>query len=361
MKTIFAKQRPYGPTPTRQSHIPRWFLGLALFVIAGVVAACGDSGSTTDAEPDAADALDAMTLMLNWSPNAHHAGIYAALSLGLYEEQGINLELIEPSSSSSVEQALAAGQVHVGISQAESLIPARAVDIPVVAIATLFGVNDSALMADANTATLNSGANLSGLTYGGWGAAFEEEIIAELLRCEGVDPSEMDFVEVGDADYLVGFDQGHYDVAWVFNGWDGLRATEILDRDMSFLSFKDHLDCIPNWYTPIFIASEAYIGESPYMLERFLAATADGYQRVAHDPTLGITALTAAAPELDADLVDAAVNYYSDLYLTNGEFGVMEEDEWQAFIDFLSSAGIIDVDIKAADVFTNEFLPHSTD
>lgn len=361
MKQRFTHHGYAAKDESTRSHSRGWILGLALLVVVSVVAACGNSGSTTDAESDTPASLDSMTLMLNWSPNAHHAGIYAALSLGLYEEQGIDLQLIEPSSSSSVEQALAAGQVQVGISQAESLIPARAVEIPVVAIATFFGVNDSALMADANTATLSSGASLSGLTYGGWGAAFEEEIIAELLRCEGVDPSEMDFVEVGDADYLVGFDQGHYDVAWVFNGWDGLRATEVLDRDMSFLSFKDHLDCIPNWYTPIFIAAEAFIEESPDLLERFLAATSDGYQRVAEDPTLGITALTAAAPELDAALVDAAVNYYSSLYLTDGEFGTMEADQWQAFINFLSSAGIIEAGIAAADVFTNEFLPQSTD
>lgn len=334
-------------------------LSLIVLIVGSLVVACGDSGSTTDAEPTPTGDLDTVTLMLNWSPNAHHAGIYAADSLGLYEDHGINLELLEPSATGSVEQAIAGGHVEFGIAQAESLIPARAAGMSVIAIATLFGVNDSALMSDANTATLSNGASLSGLTYGGWGGAFEEEIITELLQCEDIDPATLDFVEVGDADYLVGFDRDLYDVAWVFMGWDGLRATEVMDRDMSFLAFSDHQDCIPNWYTPILVTSDALVVDNPDLAQRFLAATAAGYEAVAENPTVGIAALTAAASELDVDLVDASVHYYADKYLTDGEFGTMNEAEWQAFIDFLVSAEIIEEHLNTSDVYTNALLPDS--
>ena len=59
-------------------------LGAALAAL--LLAACGGE---EEARP--------VTLMLNWTPNNHHAGIYAALQQGWYEEEGIELTIIEPA------------------------------------------------------------------------------------------------------------------------------------------------------------------------------------------------------------------------------------------------------------------------
>src|SRR5690606_29885942 len=94
------------------------------FALAGALAmtGCVASADAGNAENIETADLTSVTLMLNWTPNAHHAGIYYALEHGLYEEAGIELEILEPGADIGAEAAVAEGQATFGISQAESLL-----------------------------------------------------------------------------------------------------------------------------------------------------------------------------------------------------------------------------------------------
>ena len=61
-------------------------LGLAL-----PVAGCGGAGGTDRPEADA-------TLVLDFAPNAVHAGIYSAVRRGYDEAEGVNLRVREPGA-----------------------------------------------------------------------------------------------------------------------------------------------------------------------------------------------------------------------------------------------------------------------
>ena len=203
---------------------------LALVVTAalalGSTAACGsssDAGGGSDAEGDPRS----VTLMLNWTPNAQHAGVYAAQGLGFYEDAGLDVEIVDPADT-GVEPVVAAGRAEFGIAQAESLLPARAAGVPVVSIGTLLPHNDSSLMALAESG-IERPRDLAGRTYGGYGGALETELVRRLVECDGGDPDAVDFVEVGNVDYLSGLQRGRFDFVWVFNGWDALAAEEVAE------------------------------------------------------------------------------------------------------------------------------------
>src|SRR5690606_29273689 len=95
-------------------------------------------------------------------------------------------------------------------------------------------------------------ADLQGKTYGGFGGPLEIELIRTLVECDGGDPDQVTFVEVGAAQYLAGLQDDQYDTVWVFEGWDRLRFEEIDGVEINSLRFIDYLDCIPDWYTPLF-------------------------------------------------------------------------------------------------------------
>ncbi len=251
-----------------------------------------------------ADDLTPVTLMLNWTPNNHHAGIYIALANGWYKDVGIDLKVVEPAAAGA-DQVVGAGSADFGISQAESVIPARANGIPVVSIATILPYDDSSLMALASEG-ITRPRDLEGKTYGGYGGPLETELIDRLVKCDGGDPSKVKFVEVGNIDYVAGLEQKRFDFVWVFEGWDALRAREVLHKQISTLKFVDYLQCIPDWYTPVFITNEATIRDRPELVEKFLAATARGYRRAIEDPDEAAADLLKAVPELDPALVKAA-------------------------------------------------------
>ncbi|MES4792467.1 MAG: myristoyl transferase, partial [Chloroflexota bacterium] len=84
-----------------------------------------------------------------------------------------------------------------------------------------------------------------GKTYGGFGGVLERQLISELVKCDGGDPSKVKFVEVGNVDYLAGMESGRFDFVWVFEAWDVLRAREVEGKDVGSLKFIDYTKCIP--------------------------------------------------------------------------------------------------------------------
>src|ERR1039457_6907517 len=53
------------------------------------------------------------TLVLDFVPNAVHAGIYRALAAGYYRAAGIDLQVIPPSSTSTTLELVAAGKAQL--------------------------------------------------------------------------------------------------------------------------------------------------------------------------------------------------------------------------------------------------------
>lgn len=346
--------RPSRPSRLLDAFSLSRFARLALLAVAAsmlLLAACADEDAA--AKPEG---LTPVTLMLNWTPNNHHAGIYVAQQRGWYREAGIDLTIVEPSQAGA-DVVVATGGADFGISQAESLLPARAEGAPLVAIATLLPYNDSSLMALGGRGIARP-RDLEGRRYGGYGGALETELVKTLVTCDGGDASKVTFVEVGNIDYLVGLDSGRFDFVWVFEGWDVLRAREVTQRNIASIKFADYTRCIPDWYTPIVTASEKTLRERPDLVRRFLEATNRGYLAAAQSPTDAAGALLGAAPESDADLIRASASYHAPKYLAaDGRWGQQKAQTWADFAVFLRKSGLLEKDVDTSKAFTNEYLP----
>lgn len=322
----------------------------ALLLAAAVLAGCGGGQDTAPEGPRP------VTLMLNWTPNAHHLGIYAAEANGWYDQAGIDLQIVEPGETTA-DQAVGTGDAAFGISQAESLLPAREAGVPVVSIATLLPSNDSSLMALADEGIARP-VDLAGKTYGGYGGALETELVGRLVECDGGDPATVEFVEVGNIDYLGGLQSDRFDFVWVFNGWDALAAREVSGAEVATLPFVEHLDCIPDWYTPILITGEATIESDPELVRGFLDATARGYELAQREPQEAARLLLEAVPELDRALVEASADYHAGRFAAPGQpWGVQSEEIWTEFAAFVAEAGLTQEEVEVGSAFTNEFQP----
>jgi ABC-type nitrate/sulfonate/bicarbonate transport system substrate-binding protein len=313
-------------------------------------------GGCAQTAPTGQDEQRPLTLMLNWTPNAHHVGIFAAQEQGWYAEAGIELEIIEPADA-GVEQAVAGGAADIGLAQAESLLAARAAGVPVISIAAVLPVNDSALFGLAADG-LTRPRDLEGTRYGGFGGALETEIISALMDCDGADPGTVEFVTLGNVDYLAGLTTDQFDTAWVFSGWDALRAEVVEGIDIDQIRFADWSACIPNWYTPLILTTESTLAEDPDLVEDFLEVTARGYRLAVQDPSKAAGLLLDQVPELDAALVQAAVEYYAPLFLPeSGVWGEQDEQTWTAFADFLTTSGVSPEPVDGSQAYRNDYLP----
>src|SRR5436305_7629739 len=102
---------------------------LAALAAAATLAACGGG-----AEPGASKEA---TLVLDFTPNAVHAGIYAALRRGDYRDAGVDLHVQAPSSSTDAPKLLAAGRAQFAILDIHDLAIARHRGLPLVGVAPI--------------------------------------------------------------------------------------------------------------------------------------------------------------------------------------------------------------------------------
>ncbi len=328
---------------------------LAMLLAAALAAAGCSSPAAQPAAGASSRSLKTVTLVLDWTPNTNHSGIYLARANGWYRQAGLNVKIIEPGASGSL-QPLAAGRADFAVSVAEDVLPARAQGLPVVSLGAVLGHNTSSLLSLAASG-IRRPRDLQGKTYGGYGGQLERALVSSLVRCDGGDPRKVKFVSVGDADYRVGLTRHFYDFVWIFDGWDKIRMATIDRLPVTTIPFAAHTGCIPDWYTPLIATNTALVGQDPRTVRAFMAATARGYREAMAHPDRAAAALLHAAPELDHRLVGLSASYLATRYAaTAAAWGHQDRLTWQRFADFLHRAGLIKtVDVGAA--YTNDFLP----
>ncbi|MCB2413956.1 ABC transporter substrate-binding protein [Demequina sp. TTPB684] len=324
-------------------------------VVAVSLAACS-SAQATDNASDAPDDLTPVTVVLDWTPNTNHTGLYLALANGWYEDAGLDVTVIEPGETSGL-QLLAAGQADFAYSVAEGLLPARAAGADVVSLATVIEHNTSSLISLTSDG-ITRPRDLEGKRYGSYGSALEEAIISSLVACDGGDPALVEHTPLVSDDFRIGLTQDQFDVAWVMDAWDTIRLSDVDAMDVSTIAFRDWFDCIPDWYTPLIATSADQIAEHPETVRAFVEVTARGYGAAMEDPQAAADALMAAAPELDEALVTASAQWLADQYADAPEtWGVQERATWEQFSQWLTDGGMLDGDPGVGEAWTNEFLP----
>ncbi|MSQ61786.1 MAG: ABC transporter substrate-binding protein [Dehalococcoidia bacterium] len=329
-----------------------WIIALEVIIaliIGGIVAGRNTSGGGETG-------LTKVTVMLDWTPNTNHAGIYLAKERSWYRDAGLDVTIIEPGET-GVDQVVAAGKAQFGISVAENVIPARAQGVPVVSIAAIIQHNTSSLLSLREDG-ITRPRDLAGKTYGGFGGPLETQLIKTLVSCDGGDANAVKFVEAGNVDYFVGMQRNLYDFVWIFDAWDGIRAREVERIPVNTLPFIDYTRCIPDWYTPVIITNEEMTKKQPDLVRRFMEATSRGYQRAMSQPEEAARVLLQVAPELDPKLVQGSAAYLATRYVDGGRrWGLQDEAVWSRFAEFLRTAGLVDRTIDVKPAYTNEFLP----
>jgi len=305
---------------------------------------------------DGTRGLRQITVILDWVPNTNHTGIYAASELGYYRDAGLEVEIIQPSEGGSAD-LIAAGRGDFGISYQEQVTYARTArdPLPIVAIAAIIQQNTSGFASPADKG-IDTPSDFEGKKYGGWGSPMEEAMLEGLMEKYGADFTRLEIVNIGASDFFTSV-QRDVDFAWIFYGWDGIRA-ELIGFDIDFMLLQD-LDPVLDFYTPLIITSEDMIQDDPDLVSDFLEASKKGYDFAIEDPGRAAGILLDQNSELeDSGLVTASQEYLAGKYISHDEgWGFMKEKIWQDFSSWMFDNGLLSGSLDTSKAFTNEFLP----
>ena len=312
---------------------------------------CGSGGSQDKS------GKSKITFVLDWTPNTNHTGIYVAKARGYFEEEGLEVEIIQPPEN-GVEAVVGSGEAQMGVSFQDYMAPVLEGDkkqMPITAVAAILQHNLSGIMS-AKGSGITSPKGMEGKTYATWEMPIEQAMIKECVEAEGGDFSKVRMVPEVIEHEGAALKSKKADSIWGYYAWAGLHA-KVADLPIEYFAFKD-IEPAFDYYSPVIIANDEFLEKKPDAARAFLRAVSRGYEDAMADPEAAADILIEENPEIDADLARTSQDFLTDQYQAEASrWGEIDAGRWNAFYKWLNEKGLTEKDIPMDAGFTNEYLP----
>ena len=325
---------------------PRLILALSAAAVVAVlvaIAVAGDDGGGSSG----GSRSEHVDLMLDFFPNADHAGIYAAQAGGAFRDRGLDVEIRSPSDPAAPLKLVNAGKADFAISYEPEVLRARDKGARVVAVAALVRVPLTSIIS-LPEAGIHSPSDLAGKTVGTAGIDYQ----AAYLQA----------IEPRAKERNIGFEFGPALVSGkvdatlgAFWNYEGVQLRQ-KGRDPQIIRMEQA--GVPTYDELVVAASEDTVRDRPETVTKFLSALEEGTGELVRDPESGIQALLDANPDLDPKLQRASVKATLPYFQPKpGEpYGFMNPGEWERFTRFMHSNELIGSPSPRG-AMTNELLP----
>lgn len=338
----------------------KWLAAAMSAVMVLGLTACGSSGNeSASTKAESNKDLTKITFCLDWTPNTNHTGIYAAQALGYYEEAGLDVEIVQPPENGAATMC-AAGQAQFAVEAQDTMAAALDSEEPlgITAVAALLQHNTSGIISRAGEG-MDRPKGLEGKTYSTWDSPTELATLETVVKEDGGDFSKVTLIPNDITDEPAALEAKQTDAIWIFYGWGGINA-EIKGMDFDYWSFKDINDVF-DYYTPVLIANNDFLKDSPETAKAFLAATQKGYEYAVDNPKEAADMLIAgdSTGSLGGseELVYKSQEWLSREYIFDSErWGYIEPARWDGFYTWLHENELTGKDLTGLG-YSNDYLP----
>ena len=305
------------------------------------------------------EALTRIVFCLDWTPNTNHTGIYAAQALGYYREAGLDVQIVQPPENGAVLMC-AAGQAQFAVDAQDTMAASLDLEHPleITAVAAILQHNTSGILSRAGDG-ITSAKGLEGKVYATWDSPVEQAMLRYCMEKEGADFDQVKLIPNNITDEPAALAAHQTDAVWIFYGWSGINAelSGVACDYWDFASLSSELD----YYTPVILANNAFLQDSPDTARAFLAATAKGYEYAIEHPAeaaeMLISGDTTGSLEDARDLVLASQKWISARYQADeAAWGCFDPERWNSFYSWLHTNGLTEHDLSGIG-FSNEYLP----
>ena len=335
-------------------------LRILLFYLLVILAvACGkkdSQGNGENVEKKSGESSSAkISIVLDWTPNTNHTGLFVAKELGYFKEEGLeNVEIVQPPEGSTTA-LIGAGGAQFGISFQDTLAKSFSSDnpVPVTAVAAIISHNTSGIISVKDKG-IDSPKKLEGHKYATWDDEIEKAILKKIITDDGGDFKKVKMIPNTVTDVVTAL-KTDIDAVWVYYAWDGI-ATELAGLQTNFLNFADYGKEL-DYYSPVIIANNDYLKKNPEEAKKVLKAIKKGYEYSIKNPKEAAKILVKNAPELKLELVTASQEWLASKYTSYAtEWGVIDQKRWDLFYEWLFKNGLIKKEIPKGYGFSNDYL-----
>jgi len=327
-------------------------LCLLALTVAGFIAGCGEKEEALGPKQ-----AGEMSLLLDYFPNADHAGIYAAEAGGHFAAAGLKVKIRQPADPAAPIKQVAAGRVDLAVSYEPEVLRARDEGLRVVAVGALVREPLTSIIS-LPRARIRSPKDLKGKRVGTAGIDYQSAYLRTILLDAGVDPRTV-------KERNVGFNLSPAlltkKVDAVLGAFWNYEGTELRLKRRAPRIIRVNKAGVPPYNELVLVANEDALERDGKQIRAFLGALKRGTEDLQKSPGKGIEGLLKANRDLDPRLQREVVKVTLPLFLPKPgkPFGYQDPREWQEFTAWARENKIVRKIPDATGAFTNDLLPGS--
>jgi ABC-type nitrate/sulfonate/bicarbonate transport system substrate-binding protein len=297
----------------------------ALGAIALFQAGCGGSGGS--GRPG-----DEASLLLDFTPNAVHAGIFLARSRGFDEAEGVRLDIEPPSDSTDAVKLLSASRVDLAILDLHDLALAREKGADLVAVMPLVQRPLASVVAAPD---IGRPRDLEGKRVGVSGLPSDTAVLRSIVEGDGGDPDAVRTTTIGFT-AVPALLSGKVAAATAFWNAEGvaLRTAKPGTRIFKLDDFG-----APAYPELVLCVSRITLQDRRPLVRAVISALRRGYDEALIDPESAVSALLEEQDGLDREAVQRELEAVSPA-LRAGGFGRFSERNLRAWATWEATVGI---------------------
>lgn len=315
-----------------------------------LLAACGGDGD--DATTGAAGGTP-VELLLDWFPNADHAGVFAALGQGHFAAEGLAVTATVPSDATAALKEVGAGRQRFAISYAPEVLLARSQGVPVVAVGALIGHPLNSIIVRADS-PIKRPRDLKGRTVGQTGLPLERPLLETVVAADGGDPTRVNLRSVGYnlAPALAG---GRVDA--IVGAYWNIESVDLAHEGIPTRVFRVEEFGVPDYDELVIVTSDTVAENEPELVRSLLAGLRRGQEWVGANQEGAVDHLLAANGDLKRTTVSEQVALTAPLLIAEGRAALaMDRQRWSAFASWMRRTGQLKRPVTVADAMTDRFL-----
>jgi putative hydroxymethylpyrimidine transport system substrate-binding protein len=319
---------------------------IAIVAAAALIAGCG-SGSNA---PESQDA----TLVLDFTPNAIHAGIYSALARTFDQGEGIQLHVVAPSASTDSIKLLATGRANFAILDIHDLAIARERHRDIVGI---MAIVEHPLASVIAAPQIHNPRELESQKVGITGVPSDTAVLHSIVSGSGGDPAKLKTVTIG-FNAVQALLSHRVAAATAF--WNDEGVT-IRRAHPGYHVFRVEQYGAPSYPELVLCATRSTIRDDPSLARGVVRALVRGYGVTLTDPEGSAADLESKVPGLDPKLVAAQLNVEQDAFMArDGAFGELNLRTLEAWAAWEAKFGIVKAPPDVRQAFDPEFVNGTT-
>lgn len=306
-----------------------------------------------------ANAADEITMIMNWTADSAHLGFAVAQQAGIYEEAGLDVTLEEGRGSAVAAQMVATGQADIGLADAGAALNVAAQGAPIKIVSTIWKSGQFGIQALASSG-IEVPADLAGKKLAVPPGSAMVALVPVLLSENDLTEDDVEIVSANQNAFLGLLTSGEVDAVAETpeNIVVPLAAEGIEASNMYFYNHGVPLVSLS------LVAREDKLAANPELYERFIEATARGWQQAIADPEAAVAALRETFPGIEKDddalLQGAAYSFSSVCPGGSGDtIGATEPTTWDQIYKVMTGAMEFSAERPITEYYTNEYLPET--